>query len=250
MARLQDKVAIVTGSSSGIGESIARSLAAEGAHVVVNSSSSVDAGQAVARALPHDAIYVRADVASQESCAALIDAAVEKWGRLDILVNNAGTTKVIPHDDLDAVTDEVFQHILDVNVLGTWRMIRTAAPHLRAAAADGDGPGSIVNITSLAGVRPGGSSVPYAVSKAGLNHMTRLLAKSLGPDIRVNAVAPGLIATPWTADWDAAHAGVAKTAPLRRSGEPGEIADATIGLLLSAYATGQVLTVDGGLGLT
>ena len=245
MARLRDKVAIVTGSSSGIGESIARALAGEGAHVVVNSATSVDAGQAVAKALPHDAIYVQADVADPDSCPRLVDAAVDKWGRLDILVNNAGTTKVIPHDDLDAVTDEVFQRILEVNVLGTWRMIRTAAPHLRV----GPDAGSIVNITSLAGVRPSGSSVPYAVSKAGLNHMTRLLAKSLGPDIRVNAVAPGLIATPWTADWDLAHDRVAKTAPLRRTGTPEDIAEATLGLLLSTYATGQVLTVDGGIGL-
>jgi len=245
MARLRDKVAIVTGSSSGIGESIARALAAEGAHVVVNSATSVDAGQAVAKALPHDAIYVQADVADPDACARLVGAAVEKWGRLDILINNAGTTKVIPHDDLDAVTDEVFQRILDVNVLGTWRMIRTAAPHLRA----GEEPGSIINITSLAGVRPSGSSVPYAVSKAGLNHMTRLLAKSLGPGIRVNAVAPGLIATPWTSDWDVAHERVAKVAPLRRTGTPEDIADATMGLLLSAYATGEVLSVDGGIGL-
>lgn len=245
MARLRDKVAIVTGSSSGIGEAIVRALANEGAHVVVNSATSVDAGQAVAKALPHDAIYVQADVADQESCTRLVDAAVDKWGRLDILVNNAGTTKVIPHDDLDAVTDEIFQRILEVNVLGTWRMIRTAAPHLRA----GDDPGSIVNITSLAGVRPSGSSVPYAVSKAGLNHMTRLLAKSLGPDIRVNAVAPGLVATPWTADWDAAHERIAKVAPLRRVGAPEDIADATMGLLLAGYATGEVLSVDGGVGL-
>ena len=248
MGRLQDRVAIVTGSSSGIGESIARSLAAEGVRVVVNSATSVDAGQAVAKSLS-DAVYVRADVADAEACTRLVDAAVDRWGRLDILVNNAGTTKVIPHHDLDAVTDEVFRRILDVNVLGTWRMIRTAAPHLRANAADGT-PGDVVNITSLAGLRPSGSSVPYAVSKAGLNHMTRLLAKSLGPDIRVNAVAPGLVATPWTADWDAAHAAVATTAPLRRSGGPDEIAEATLGLLLSGYATGQVLAVDGGLGLT
>lgn len=248
MGRLRDRVAIVTGSSSGIGESIARSLAAEGARVVVNSATSVDAGRAVAESLP-DATYVRADVADVDDCSRLVDAAVDRWGRLDVLVNNAGATKVIAHHDLDAVTDEVFRRILDVNVLGTWRMIRTAAPHLRANAAEGM-PGDIVNITSVAGLRPTGSSVPYAVSKAGLNHMTLLLAKSLGPDIRVNAVAPGLVATPWTADWDAAHAAVAKNAPLRRSGGPGDIADATIGLLLSGYATGQVLAVDGGLGLT
>lgn len=245
MARLRDKVAIVTGSSSGIGEAIARSLAAEGAHVVVNSSSSVEAGEAVAKSLPGDAIYVQADISQPDDCTRLIDAAVEKWGRLDILVNNAGTTKVIAHDDLDAVTDEIFSRILEVNVLGTWRLIRTAAPHLRG----GDEPGQIMNITSGAGVMPTGSSVPYAVSKAGLNHMTRLLAKALGPDIRVNAVAPGLVATPWTSDWDAAHERVSAVAPLRRSGSPDDIAEATMGLLLSGYATGQVLVVDGGLTL-
>lgn len=244
MARFDGKVAIVTGSSSGIGEAIARALAAEGAGVVVNSANSVRAGTAVADSLP-DAVYVRGDVADDDACTELTEAALRRWGRVDMLINNAGTTEVIPHHDLDAVSDELFRRIFDVNVLGTWHMIRTAAPHLRANA---DG-GSIVNITSVAGLRPSGSSIPYAVSKAGLNHLTRLLANVLGPDIRVNAVAPGLIDTPWTADWDAARESVRAAAPLRRSGRPEDIVEPTLGMLLSGYTTGQVLAVDGGLTL-
>jgi ketoreductase RED2 len=240
---LPGKVAIVTGSSSGIGAAVAGALAASGVSVVVNSARSAAAGDAVAAALP-DAIYVQADVADDDACRALVAAAVQRFGRLDILVNNAGTTKVIPHEDLDAATDEVWREILAVNVLGTWHMTRAAVPALRASGA-----GSVVNITSLAGQRPVGSSIPYAVSKAGLNHMTLLLAKVLGPAIRVNAVAPGLIDTPWTASWDAIRAAVRAHAPLRRSGVPDDVAEAVMGLLRADFITGQVLTVDGGMAL-
>jgi ketoreductase RED2 len=118
---LQGKVAIVTGSSSGIGESVAVALGGAGVSVVVNSSASVTAGEAVAAALP-DAIYVQGNVADEDACRALVAAAVDHFGRLDILVNNAGTTRVIPHADLDAATDEVWREIFDVNVLGTWHM--------------------------------------------------------------------------------------------------------------------------------
>jgi ketoreductase RED2 len=183
---LQGKVAIVTGSSSGIGESVARALASAGVSVVINSSTSVAAGEAIAASLP-DAIYVQGDIADEDACRALVAAATERFGRLDILVNNAGTTKVIPHADLDAATDEVWREIFEVNVLGTWHMTKAAVPALRASGA-----GSVLNVSSIAGVRPTGSSIPYAVSKAGVNHLTLLLAKVLGPEIRVNAVArPG-----------------------------------------------------------
>jgi ketoreductase RED2 len=243
MGSLSGKVAIVTGSSSGIGEAVARAFAADGASVVVNSTSSVEAGEAVASELP-DALYVQGDISDEAQARHIVDAAVERYGRLDVLVNNAGTTKVIPHADLDAVTDDVWRRILDVNVVGTWYVSRAAVPHLKASGA-----GSIVNITSIAGVRPTGSSIPYAVSKAALNHMTLLLANVLGPEIRVNAVAPGLIDTPWTADWDAIRANYASRAPLARSGQPDDIAEACLGLTRSAYATGQVLVVDGGMHL-
>jgi ketoreductase RED2 len=240
---LTGKVAIVTGSSSGIGAAVARSFAALGVRVAVNSSTSVSAGEQLAAELP-GAIYVQADISDQTSAERLVRTVVDQFGRLDIVVNNAGTTEVIPHPDLDAATTEVWERILQVNVVGTWNVIRAAVPHLR----DG-GDGVILNITSLAGVRPVGSSIPYAVSKAALNHMTVLLANALGPEIRVNAIAPGLIDTPWTDDWEAVRAAVRELAPLRRSGTPEDVADACVGLVDTGYATGQVLVVDGGMAL-
>jgi ketoreductase RED2 len=243
MSDLNGTVALVTGSSSGIGAAIAAAIAELGASVVVNSASSVAEGRQVAAELP-DAIYVQADVSDPEGAKRLVAAAVERYGRLDIVVNNAGTTAVIPHDDLDAATTDIWERILRVNVVGPWNVIQAAVPHLRAA-----GDGVILNISSLAGVRPVGSSIPYAVSKAALNHMTVLLANVLGPEIRVNAVAPGLVDTPWTADWDEIRDTVRETAPLGRSGTPQDVADGCVGLIGTRYATGQVLVVDGGIAL-
>ena len=234
------RVAIVTGSSSGIGEATARRLSGLGARVVVNSASSVDAGRAVADSLPNDAIYHRADISDPDQCRSLIDATVEAFGSIDILVNNAGWTTMVPHADLDGLTDEIFTRTFEVNVMGTWWLTKAAIPHLR----DSDDP-NIVNITSIAGVRPVGSSIAYSMSKAALNHMTLLLAKSYGP-IRVNAVAPGLVETPWTESWTTLHAAVAQVAPLGRSATPDDCAEATLALLRNRYATGQVLVVDGG----
>jgi ketoreductase RED2 len=240
---LKGSVALVTGSSSGIGAAVATAFADLGARVVVNSVSSTTEGEQLAAELPH-ALYVQADVSDPADAERLVEATVERFGRLDIVVNNAGTTTVIPHDDLDAATNEIWDRILRVNVVGPWNVIRAAAPHLRAS-----GDGVILNITSLAGVRPVGSSIPYAVSKAALNHMTVLLANALGPEIRVHAVAPGLIDTPWTADWDTIRDTVCETAPLRRSGTPEDVADACVALIGTRYSTGQVLVVDGGLAL-
>lgn len=240
---LEGKVAVVTGSSSGIGEATARSLAQAGASVVINSSSSVAAGQAVADSLP-GARYVQADIADDAACEALVATTLAQFGRLDILVNNAGTTEVIAHSDLAAATDEVWQRILGVNLLGTWHMTRACVPALRASA-----DGAVVNVTSVAGLRPTGSSIPYAVSKAGINHLTLLLANALGPHIRVNAVAPGLVDTPWTAGWDAIRERVRAQAPLGRSARPEDVAEAIMGLILARFVTGQVVTVDGGMAL-
>jgi ketoreductase RED2 len=240
---LREKVVLVTGSSSGIGAAIARAFAAEGARVVVNSSSSVSAGEELAAELP-DAIYVQADISDPQQARALVDASLQRWGRLDVLVNNAGTTVRIDHNDIDAVTPEVWHRILDVNVVGTWLVTQAAVPALRDS-----GQGCIVNITSLAGVRPTGSSIPYATSKAALNHLTHLLANVLGPAIRVNAIAPGRIDTPWTAAWDDVRAVVRSMAPLQRSGQPEDVAAACLGLVRAPYVTGQVLVVDGGLHL-
>ncbi|MFI6940753.1 SDR family NAD(P)-dependent oxidoreductase [Streptomyces sp. NPDC050418] len=237
----EQRVALVTGSSSGIGAATARRLAAAGLRVVVNSATSVAAGRALAAELP-DAVYVRADIAKEPE--ALVEAAVGAYGRLDVLVNNAGTTRFIDHADLAAASPEVWREIHEVNVIGVWRTITAAVPHLRA-----HGRGSIVNVSSQAGVNAGGSSIPYAVSKAALNHMTRLLAKQLGPEIRVNAVAPGMIATPWYEGLDGideAMEQVAARLPLRRIGTAEDIAETITDLANASYITGEVVLVDGG----
>ena len=245
MYELEGKVALVTGSSSGIGERTAHRLAAEGMRVVVNSATSVDAGRRVAAALGEDrGHYERADIADPAQARALVEGAAARWGRLDVLVNNAGTTVRIAHDDLDSVTPEVWRRILDVNLTGTWEVTRAAVPHLRESGA-----GMIVNVGSLAGERPLGSSIPYAVSKAGLHHMTRLLAATLGPRIRVNAVAPGLVDTPWTQAWDDVRSAINAMAPLQRSAQPDDVAEVILGLVRSAYVTGAVVLVDGGMAL-
>lgn len=243
MAEFAGKVAIVTGSSSGIGESIARRLGELGATVVVNSASSVEAGTNVATAIGNGAVYLRGDIAKKEDCARLIDETIQRFGRLDILVNNAGWTTPVPHHDLDALTDEIFMKTFEVNVYGTWWLSKMAVPHLKKAE-----DGNIVNVTSIAGVRQVGSSMAYSMTKAALNQMTKLMAKSCWP-VRVNAVAPGLIATPWTSDWGPQHEAVKSMAPLKRSGTPDDCAEATLALLRSRYATGQIFVVDGGLTL-
>ena len=241
MAELSGTVAIVTGSSSGIGERTAQRLSELGAKVVVNSASSVEAGRAVAAALLGESHYVQADISDKEQCQRLLDETVAKFGRLDLLVNNAGWTTLVPHGDLDALTDEIFMKTFEVNVFGTWWLTKAAMPLLRAS-----GDGHVVNITSVAGVRPMGSSIAYSMTKAALNQMTRLMAKSHGP-VRFNAVAPGLVETPWTADWKTQHAGIAAINPIKRSATPDDCAEAVLALVRNKYVTGEVFVIDGGL---
>ncbi|MEU2389645.1 SDR family oxidoreductase [Streptomyces sp. NPDC007369] len=233
-------VALVTGSSSGIGAAIARRLSAEGMAVVVNAARSADAGRRLADSLP-DARFVQADISDAGQVRQLLDEVAEEFGVLDLLVNNAGVTRAIPHADLGAATAEVWQGILGVNVIGTWQTSVAAMPLLRASGA-----GHIVNISSVAGVRPAGSSIPYAVSKAAVNHMTRLLAGAVGPEVRVNAVAPGLVDTPWTETFTEIRERVRQAVPLRRTGTPEDIAELVAGLHRSAYTTGEVVLADGG----
>jgi ketoreductase RED2 len=158
-------------------------------------------------------------------------------------ITDAGVTKLIPHSDLDAASVDVWREIFDVNVFGTWQLSVAAMPALATSH------GNIVNVSSVAGVRATGSSIPYAASKAALNHLTTLLAKACGPEVRVNAVAPGLIDTPWTSDWDAVRKFVATVAPLRRSGTADDVADVIVALATTSYVTGQIVVVDGGLSL-
>ena len=235
-------VVLVTGSSSGIGAATARRFAEAGHSVVLNSLKSVEAGEELATELP-GSLYVQADIAKSEDCTRLVGEVLERYGHLDVLVNNAGVTKMIPHHDLEAATIDVWREIFEVNVFGTWSMSIAAIQALRASR------GSIVNVSSVAGFRPSGSSIPYAASKAAVNHMTALLAKVVGPEVRVNAVAPGLVDTPWTQDWNTIRERVVRAAPLKRTGLPDDIADVIVTLATTPYMTGQVVIVDGGLSL-
>jgi ketoreductase RED2 len=242
---LEGKVAIVSGSTSGIGRAIAERFAAEGASVVLNSVRSVEEGRALADALP-DAVYVQADVSDDARARSLVDAAVQRWGRVDILVNNAGYADLIDHRDLESLTDEVWRKNLDVNLMATWYLSRAAIPPMQQA-----GGGSIVNITSLAGVHPtgSGSCLAYCVAKAGVNHLTVLLANAFGEDgIRVNALAVGAVETPmWNLDRNQVRTDVGKRTLLGRPAQPSEIAQYCLMLAAPGYATAEVIVVDGGM---
>ena len=234
------QVALVTGSSSGIGAQVARRLAKDGYQVVVNSRTA-ESGQAVADEI--GGTYLQADVSDEAQAQGLIAEVTERFGRLDVLVNNAGTTERIAHGNLAAATPEIWRRLYEVNVIAPFVLVAAAEQVLR------ESKGCVVNVSSLAGVKPTGSSIPYAASKAALNHTTRLLAKALGPDVRVNAVAPGLVRTPWTEEWDDLHQLVEAMAPLRRVATPDDVAEVVLGLVRSAYVTGEVTVIDGGLGL-
>src|ERR1700744_2685250 len=241
-------VALVTGSTSGIGAAIARRLSREGYSIVLHSRTSADAGHALARELG-SAVYIPARLADDAERVRLIRQTVGGWGRLDVLVNNAGISRVIPHADLQAATPDVWHELHEVNVIAPFRLVTEAQTALREAAARGR-PGCVVNVSSHAGVRPKGASIPYAASKAALNHVTRLLALSLAPEIRVNAVAPGLVDTPLTADWADAQRVWKERSPMRRPASPDDIAQIVTMLIASDYLTGEVVVSDGGLNLT
>ncbi len=241
------RVALVTGSTSGIGAAIARRLSQDGYAVVLHSRSSAETGRAMAAEMKQ-AIYVQADLAFEGERVWLVSEAVAAWGQLDVLVNNAGISRVIPHGDLASATSAVWHELHEVNVVAPFHLVALAESALRDAARCRRG-GSVVNISSHAGIRPKGASIPYAVSKAALNHVTRLLAASLGPDIRVNAVAPGLVDTPLTAEWTGAQELWRTRSPMRRAASPDDIAHAVAMLVASEYLTGEVLLSDGGLNL-
>ena len=239
---------LVTGSTSGIGAAIARRLAADGFAVALHSRTSADAGRALAAELPH-ASYTQADLAAEADARRLVHDVLARHGRLDVLVNNAAVSGRIPHADLGAAAPAVWRSLYDVNVIAPWILITEAEAALRRSA-EGGRPAAIVNISSHAGVRPKGASIPYAASKAALNHVTRLLAIALAPAIRVNAVAPGLVDTPMTAGWTESHTTWRERAPMHRPARAEEMADVVAMLIASDYLTGEVIVADGGLNLT
>ncbi|MHB2029871.1 MAG: SDR family NAD(P)-dependent oxidoreductase [Acidimicrobiales bacterium] len=238
------RVALITGSSRGIGEAVARAFSREGYGVALNSSRSRDDGAVLAKQLPL-ATYLQADVSTSDGAQELVHWTLQQFGRLDVLVNNAGGGPVIPHSDLEAVTPEIWDEVLAINLSSAWHVTRAAAP---ALAASGDG--RVLNISSVAGARAGGSSVPYAVSKAGIDHLTRLLARALAPAVRVNALAPGMVRTALTAPQVRQRSEAAQRAPLQRVGTPEEVAEAALAVVRLDFVTGQILAVDGGLSVT
>lgn len=233
-------VAIVTGATGGIGQAIARHLDARGYRILAHGAGTAEAGAALAAEL-RDARYVDADLSDPAQAAAVAEAARDAFGRIDVLVNNAGIGIPVPHADLDAVSPDFFTRMLGVNLAGPWYLIQACAADLARSGA-----GSVINMTSMAATTVSGSSIPYAVSKAGLEHLTRLLAVALGPEVRVNAIAPGLVDTERTLGWDAIRTQVIERAPLARSGTPDDIARACLALIDTDYVTGAVLPVDGG----
>lgn len=234
-------MALVTGSTSGIGEATARRFAADGLAVVVHSRSSRDAGVALAAEL--GGTYLQADLSQEGEAAGLVPAVLAEHGRLDVLVNNAGISWPVPHAELDGLSAADWRRLLEVNLIAPWLLCTAALPALRESG------GAIVNVTSHAGVRPKGSSIAYAASKAALNHVTKLLAAALGPEVRVNAVAPGLVDTPMTADWTAAQELWKTLSPMRRAAQPSDVADLIAAIVGHGYLTGEVILLDGGLNL-
>ena len=251
---LKGSVAIVTGGATGIGRAVCLDLARAGAGaVIVNYSRSAAEAESTAAelaAIGTEGLPFKADVADETQVKAMVDHVADHFGRIDVLVNNAGTTRHIPFSDLEAVTDEVWRAILGTNLMGPWYAARAAAPHLKRAR------GSIVNIASIAGLRASGSSLPYGVSKAALTQLTRALAVALAPEVRVNAVNPGLVATRWFRQsvGEEAAAGqevaIAARTPLRTVATPEQVAQAVMTFIRSEIVTGQHLVVDGGLSVT
>jgi NAD(P)-dependent dehydrogenase (short-subunit alcohol dehydrogenase family) len=247
---LRGAVAIVTGGGTGVGRAVCRALVEAGATaVVVNYSRSEEDARRTAselRELGVRALAYQASVADETAVDAMVGEAVSRFGRLDVLVNNAGTTRFIAPGDLDALTDEVWDEILGVNLKGTFYCSRAAAPALRQAH------GAIVNVASIAGLRASGSSIAYGVSKAAVIQLTRNLAMALAPEVRVNAVAPGLIATRWFRvpfGDQAAEAQEERTAamtPLGRVATADDVARAVLGFLAADMVTGECVVVDGG----
>ena len=251
MMDLEDAVAIVTGSSSGVGAACARQLAGRGCHVVINYAHNADGAERVAsecRDLGVEALVCRADVADDADCRALVTAAESNWGRLDALVNNAGTTKFCAHDDLDGLSAEDFQRIYAVNTVGAYQMTRAAVPLMRAGGA-----GSVVNVASIAGIMGIGSSIAYAASKGAMITMALSLARVLGPEIRVNTVCPGFIQGEWLREgmgsdaYDRAKQHLEAHTPLRLTTTPDTVAEAILLFIEGAsVVTGETLILDGG----
>ncbi len=237
---------MVTGGGTGMGRAICELFALEGARALVNYSESREAAGEVATRIREsggDAIAFRANVAIDAEVRAMMAAAIERWGRIDVLVNNAGWSRVTPHQNLDDLTDEIWDRTLNTNLRGAFYCSRAAAPHLRKQ------PGSaIVNIASVAADTGAGSTIVYAASKAGLISMTKSFARVLAPEVRVNALAPGMVHTRFAGWPEEVFPAGAEKSPLKRIATVQEVAAAALFLAADATAiTGETLRIDSGL---
>jgi 3-oxoacyl-[acyl-carrier protein] reductase len=256
MSDSERKVAIVTGSATGVGAAAAIMLAGRGCNVIVNytrSEAEAEETAATCREQGGEAITVQADVSNDDDCRAMVKAAIDAWGRIDYLINNAARTKFNPYPNLEGIDKQDFLDIYAVNVVGAYQMIRAVEPHMRKL-----GKGAIVNDSSIGGVTGIASSIPYAASKAALNLMTKSLAHVLGPEIRINSVVPGMIQTRWLKGGlgDEAYESMLKSTaaslPLQEVATAEDIAEALIFFLLGAGSrliTGETLIVDSGIHL-
>lgn len=239
-----NKVALITGSATGIGRSAALQLAERGYNIVVNYSRSLQEAEETVSLVQQagaQALLVEANVSDDTAVRQMIAQTVAHFGGLDVLVNNAGTTHFIDHTDLEAVTDQVWDDILSVNLKGLFSCCRAAMPHLKARG------GNIVNVASVAGLAGSGSSIPYAASKGAVITLTKSLARAFAPEVRVNAVAPGPVQTRWLADHQDMVEKAMPQTPMQRPSTPDDIAEAIVFLAdVSTLMTGQVMVIDGG----
>ena len=239
------KAALITGGGTGVGRAATLQLAARGFDVAINYSRSKEDAEATA-AEAHEkgarAICMQCDVADDGQVRAMIERCKAEFGRLDVVVNNAGTTFFVKHTELEEMTEERWDRILAVNLKGPFFVSRAAIPLMRAG-----GGGAIVNVASVAGVAGSGSSIAYAASKGGLITMTKSMAKAFAPDIRVNAVCPGVIISRWLEGHEDMVEAALKITPLKRASTTDDIADVVVFLACDAgMMTGQALVVDGG----
>ncbi|MCC5793869.1 MAG: SDR family oxidoreductase [Chromatiales bacterium] len=252
MSNSKGKVAIVTGSATGVGAAAAIMLAERGCNVVINYTRSQAEAEATAetcRARGAEAIVFQGDVSDDSACQAMARAAADKWGRIDYLINNAARTKFNPYPKLDGVSKQDFLDIYAVNVVGAYQMVRAVEPYMRK-----QGAGAIVNDSSIGGVTGIGSSIPYAISKAALNMMTKSLAHVLAPEIRINAVVPGMIQTRWLKagmgdeQYQAMLDATAQQLPLKQVATAEDVAEVLVWFLEGArLITGETLIIDSGI---
>jgi len=248
---LKGKTALVTGGASGIGLATVRMLAANGCKVAINHLADDPRGMEQVEALTaegFDVISAPGNVGDALDGPRMVEQAAADLGRLDFLVNNAGTpgtrTSVAPNE-LDRITEEMWSAVIEVNLLGVFRCSKAAAPHLKKTG------GAIVSVASIAGINSPGSSMAYGATKAGVISLTKNLARGLGPEVRVNAVAPGAVNSSWMIEWtNEQRSSSIDQAVLKRRCEPEDLAEVMVFLLAgAAMVTGQTIVVDGGLTL-